>query len=247
MGYMEPSRIPGSLMKHTQNQVNVHSHVCRILLLLPYLVSKIHVSHLGQKDMTPETSTTTPASGIVRPIALCHIVLRTKPENYDRMVDWYVQFLGGWITHAAKGITFIGYDEEHHRIGIVPRADAVPRPTDNRPIVGLGHVAFGYKDLADLATCYEQKKAAGIHPVWTVNHGPTTSLYYRDPDGNEVETQVDNFDTIEETIAFMDGPEFEENPMGVDFDPEVFVKGVRSGEDERSIKKRPNIGPRTTR
>ncbi|KAK2685636.1 hypothetical protein QWA68_015433 [Fusarium oxysporum] len=197
--------------------------------------------------MTTKTNNTTPASGLVRPAALCHFVLRTKPESYDKMVNWYVQFLGGWVTHAAKGITFIAYDEEHHRIGIVPRADAVPRPTDNRPIVGLGHVAFGYKNLADLATCYEQKKAAGIHPVWTVNHGPTTSLYYRDPDGNEVETQVDNFDTVEETIVFMDGPEFGENPMGVDFDPEEFVKRVRSGEDERSIKKRPNIGPRTTR
>lgn len=184
---------------------------------------------------------------IVKPSTLCHMVLRTKPENYEKMVKWYVEFLGGWTTHAAKTITFIGYDEEHHRIGIVPRADAVPRPTDDRPIVGLGHIAFGYKTLAELATCYEQKKAAGIHPVWTVNHGLTTSMYYRDPDGNEVETQVDNFDRMEDTMAFMEGPEFEENPMGVDFDPDEFVRRVRSGEDERSIKKRPNIGPRSTK
>ncbi|KAH6868924.1 Glyoxalase/Bleomycin resistance protein/Dihydroxybiphenyl dioxygenase [Thelonectria olida] len=197
--------------------------------------------------MATKTQTSTSASDPVKPTALCHFVLRTKPENYEKMVKWYVEFVGGWTTHAAKNITFIGYDEEHHRIGIVPRADAVPRPTDNRPIVGLGHVAFGYKNLAELATCYEQKKTAGIHPVWTVNHGPTTSLYYRDPDGNEVETQVDNFDTVEETIAFMEGTEFEENPMGVDFDPDEFVKRVRSGEDERSIKKRPNIGPRASR
>lgn len=39
------------------------------------------------------------------------------------------------------------------------------------------------------------------------NHGPTTSLYYRDPDGNQIETQVDNFETAEEATAFMNSPE----------------------------------------
>lgn len=35
-----------------------------------------------------------------------------------------------------------------------------------------------------------------------VNHGPTTSIYYRDPDGNDIETQVDNFDTTAEADEF---------------------------------------------
>lgn len=63
-------------------------------------------------------------------------------------------------------------------------------------------------------------------------------MYYRDPDGNEVELQVDNFDTADEAIEFMNSPKFEQNPIGVDYDPEVFVKRVRGGEDEKSIKKR---------
>lgn len=206
---------------------------------------------------TTETTTAAPSeplftydelhapAGSIRPAALCHFVLRTTPENYKEMVKWYIRFTGGWASHAARGITFIAYDDEHHRIGIVPRANAVPRPKDrNIPIVGLGHAAFGFKTLAELADSYEQKKKNGILPVWTVNHGPTTSMYYRDPDGNEVETQVDNFDTVKEVNDFMDGPEFEENPFGVDYDPEEFVRRVRSGEDDRSIKKRPRIGPR---
>ena len=163
------------------------------------------------------------------------------------MVKWYTNFTGGHISHHAKTITMIAYDEEHHRIGIVPRSEAVPRPQDGRPIVGLGHVAFGYKDLTQLAASYEDKKKMGVLPVCSINHGPTTSMYYRDPDGNEVETQVDNFDTVEETLAFMDGPEFGENPIGVDFDPEELMKRIHSGEDERAIKKRPHIGARTTR
>ena len=31
-------------------------------------------------------------------------------------------------------------------------------------------------------------------PVRTINHGPTVSMYYKDPDGNQVELQVDVFD-----------------------------------------------------
>ena len=72
-------------------------------------------------------------------------------------------------------------------------------------------------------------------------------MYYEDPDGTEVETQVDNFDTAEEGMHYIEGESFAENPIGVDFDPEEFVKRVRSGEDEAVIKKRPDIGKRTSR
>ena len=80
--------------------------------------------------------------------------------------------------------------------------------------------------------------------LWPVNHGPTTSIYYRDPDGNELETQVDNFDTIEATNKFMSGPEFAENPIGTDIDIEEMIRRLQSGEDDASLKKRVEIGPR---
>jgi len=186
-------------------------------------------------------------SGTLKPIALCHFVLRTLPETYETMVRWYVDFTGGNLAYFSPTIAMIRYDDEHHRIGIVPRKEAVPRPKDGRPIVGLGHVAFAYQDLDALATSYEQKKKAGFQPVWSINHGPTTSIYWRDPDGNDVETQVDNFDTVAETMAFMESPEFTENPIGVDFDPEDFVRRVRKGGEEQAIKERAKIGPRTTK
>ena len=40
-------------------------------------------------------------------------------------------------------------------------------------------------------------------------------MYYRDPDGNQIETQVDNFDTEEETNAYMESQEYHENPLGM--------------------------------
>ena len=48
--------------------------------------------------------------------------------------------------------------------------------------------------------------------------------YYRDPDGNSIELQVDNFgpDPAEST-AFMHTPVFLANPIGVPIHPERYV------------------------
>ena len=57
-------------------------------------------------------------------------------------------------------------------------------------------------------------------------------MYYRDPDGNQIETQVDNFDDPEEATRWMSSPEFLENSLGADFDPEELCRRVERGEDE---------------
>jgi hypothetical protein len=63
----------------------------------------------------------------------------------------------------------------------------------------------------------------------------TVSLYYGDPDGNRSEFQVDVYATNEEANAFMNGPGFAQNPIGVEFDPDELVKRLRSGEPESNF------------
>lgn len=70
------------------------------------------------------------------------------------------------------------------------------------------------------------------------------SMYYLDPDGNKIETQVDIFDDPQEAIAFFEGEEFATNPFGVDFDPEVLIQRLNDGEDEALLMRRANIGHR---
>ena len=41
---------------------------------------------------------------------------------------------------------------------------------------------------------YKRLKQQDIVPWWCINHGPTTSMYYRDPDNNQIELQVDIFE-----------------------------------------------------
>ncbi|KAL7620175.1 hypothetical protein AAE478_009168 [Parahypoxylon ruwenzoriense] len=177
---------------------------------------------------------------VLSPSRMAHVVLRTP--RHKPMTAFYTAFLGGNVVLETPAITFLTYDDEHHRIAIV----AVPGCSDKiRNSAGLEHIAFTFDNLTDLTTAYLQRKARGILPVWCTNHGPTTSIYYQDPDGNMIETQVDNFDTNEEATAYMRGPECAENPIGVDFDAEDLVKRLRSGEPEAEIKKRPSSGPRS--
>ena len=101
------------------------------------------------------------------------------------------------------------------------------------PVAGLTHVAFTFGSLRELADAYVARRARGISPSWCVNHGPTTSMYYRDPDGNEIEAQTWNFEHAEDVDAFLESVPFKENPIGTDFDPEKLVRRLQSG---RSLK-----------
>ncbi|SMQ53629.1 unnamed protein product [Zymoseptoria tritici ST99CH_1A5] len=180
-----------------------------------------------------------PGQQVLSPSSLCHVVLRTS--NYKDMVDFYTTCLGGYVVHGNSFISFITYNNEHHRIAIINVPGTAPKQMKSR---GLEHIAFGFSNMHDLLLSYQQRKERGIEPVWCVNHGPTTSIYYRDPDRNMLETQIDNFDTFEATNDFMNSPAFEENPIGVDFNVEKLVRRLQSGEDDASLKKRPEIGPR---
>ena len=47
-------------------------------------------------------------------------------------------------------------------------------------------------------------KDTGITPYWCINHGFTLSMYYRDPDQNQVELQVDLFDSAASVAAWLE-------------------------------------------
>jgi catechol-2,3-dioxygenase len=180
-----------------------------------------------------------PSDKVLSPTVLAHVVLRTA--NLQGMTDFYTTFLGGTVTHSNEMIAFITYDHEHHRIALIGIPGATPKVKTS---CGLEHIAFSFPDIGSLLLAYRQRKARGIEPLWSVNHGPTTSVYYRDPDGNMLETQVDNFETVDEATRFMVGREFAENPIGTDFDPEDYIRRIRAGEDEGLLKKRVEIGAR---
>jgi hypothetical protein len=69
-------------------------------------------------------------------------------------------------------------------------------------------------------------------------------MYYKDPDDNHVELQIDNVSTPEAMNAFLDGPQFSENPIGEDFDPHEMVARFNAGVSPNELVKLRKYGPR---
>ena len=156
---------------------------------------------------------------------LAHVVLQTAQP--DVLCEWYCTVLEGHVVYAGHGLTFVTFDEEHHRIAFLPLSGAADPRSPRTP--GLHHVAFTFDDLDGLLERYERLREHGIRPAAPVQHGVTTSLYYRDPDGNHVEMQIDNFDTPDAATAYMEGPEYDADPIGPAFDVDRMLSAHRAG------------------
>ncbi|MDX2381821.1 MAG: VOC family protein [Acidimicrobiia bacterium] len=157
------------------------------------------------------------------PIKFAHVVLKTT--RYQEMLDWWLGVLEAEVRYGNDFLSFISYDDEHHRMAIA----AIPGLGEADPsTVGVDHFAFTMSGLDDLFDLYDRLKATGVAPEWTVNHGMTLSAYYRDPDGNRVEFQVD-ICSLEEADEFMRGPLFAVNPIGVEADFEHLSARHRAG------------------
>jgi catechol 2,3-dioxygenase-like lactoylglutathione lyase family enzyme len=180
------------------------------------------------------------ANGAIVPAKFGHVVLRTT--DMPRLRDWYLTVLQARIAYQNEQVSFMTYDDEHHRVGIVQLPGLAPATTASP---GLEHSSFTYTDLGQLLATYRRLKAAGIVPFWTINHGPTISMYYRDPDHNKVELQVDVFATAAETNAFLDGY-YPENFMGIIFDPEEMIAKFEAGVPIAELYKRPKLPPGMT-
>jgi catechol-2,3-dioxygenase len=168
------------------------------------------------------------------PTKLAHLVFQTN--RLPAMRDWYCTVLDGRVIYENPHLSFVTYDDEHHRVAFIdfgPLAarelggsDLRYRATDQP---GLHHVAFTFGSMGELLGNYERLAARGIRPFRSINHGPTTSMYYVDPDGNRVELQIDNFATAEEGQAWMHSAAFDQNPIGVEYDPDELVRRFRAG------------------
>lgn len=169
------------------------------------------------------------------PLKFAHVVYRTN--DLPRLRNWYLTTLDASVAFENDFICFLTYDDEHHRVAIVNDRKFVP---PGRPRA-VDHVAYTRRDLRDLIDTHDRLKAVGIEPYWTVNHGPTTSFYYRDPDGNGVEFQVDNYARIEELHQFFRSQYFEDNPIGIDVDVDDLRVRLDSGEPIESLLLRADV------
>jgi len=165
----------------------------------------------------------------VRPKKFVHVVYRT--HHFEQMLEWYKVVFDAEVKHENPALAFLTYDDEHHRFAFANLDVLKPDSTETEKegLIGVDHVAYTYSSIDDLLENYEQLKAHGITPYWCVHHGVTVSMYYADPDNNQMEFQVDCFDSSEEANDFMSGPGFAANPIGVEYDPEDWLAQKKDG------------------
>jgi catechol-2,3-dioxygenase len=164
----------------------------------------------------------------IRPKKFAHIVYRTR--RFEQMLHWYETVFDAKVQYQNPALAFLTYDDEHHRFALANLSLLQPdgTDTDRQGAIGVDHVAYTYASLNDLLETYAQLKQKGITPYWCVHHGITVSMYYADPDGNQMEFQVDSYSSSEDANAFINR-HFNANPIGVEYDPEDWLARLRAG------------------
>ncbi len=180
---------------------------------------------------------------MVKPVKFAHVVYMTR--RFEEMLAWYENVFEASVVYQNPALAFMTYDDEHHRFAFAnldvmkPGGDG----KDRRGEIGVNHVAYTYATAGDLLDTYARLKKAGITPYWPIHHGTTLSLYYRDPDGNRMEFQVD-VGTLAQANAYMASDAFATNPVGVEYDPEALLAKYRAGASEAELIAMPKGGPR---
>jgi catechol-2,3-dioxygenase len=171
---------------------------------------------------------------MVKPVKFAHVVYMTR--RFDEMIAWYCNVFEADVVYENPALAFLTYDDEHHRFAFANLDILKPGEAsrDGRGEIGVNHVAYTYRSVADLLDTYARLKREGIQPYWPVHHGTTLSLYYADPDGNRMEFQVD-CGTVEEATALMRTPAFAANPVGVLYDPDALLNRFEAGEPEDKL------------
>jgi catechol-2,3-dioxygenase len=194
--------------------------------------------HDMNANLTVRLPETAEARGRIAPKLFAHVVYKTP--RYEEMIAWYKAVLEAEVVLHNEMLCFMTYDHEHHRIAFANQPGLKDKPAD---CAGVEHVAYTYGSLEDLAATYVRLRDQGIVPYWCINHGFTLSMYYRDPDGNQTELQVDLFPDAKSISEWLEQSDFATNPLGVKFDPEDFVRRLAKGDDLTDLLTRRVIDP----
>jgi catechol-2,3-dioxygenase len=154
-----------------------------------------------------------------------HVVFQTgQPQE---MRDWYCTVLDGHVVYKDDALSFITFDDEHHRVALLHPPVPLKRRTPDT--AAMHHVAYTFDSVDDLLDRYVLLRDQGVRPAVCIAHGVTTSMYYRDPDGNMVELQIDRFAEPDDATGYMNGPEYAADSVGPSFDPEALLRARREG------------------
>jgi len=128
---------------------------------------------------------------MIHPERIAHIVLKVRDR--ERAKKFYTEILGMQVMKDVPEIkaVFLSFNgQDHHEVALFEVGQQAEAAKMNQ--VGLLHFAFRLRSEEELRAAYKELKEKGVPVTFTVNHGVTKSVYFRDPDGNELEVYSDN-------------------------------------------------------
>ena len=169
-----------------------------------------------------------------------HVNLKTT--RLQEMIDWYRAVVGAEVIFQDATGAWLSNDAANHRIALLAFPGFVDDP-DKDTRTGMHHCAFEYAHFEDLNSTYLRLRGESIEPDVCIDHGMTLSYYYKDPDGNHVELQIDDFGDWAASKEWMrTSPDFAANPIGVFVDPARVAELAEEREGLAEIHRRAMAG-----
>ncbi len=163
---------------------------------------------------------------VIKPV-FHHVTIKTS--HLAEMVTWYEKVIGARVQFRDANNAWTTNDAANHRVAFLS-TPALSDDPDKARHNGMHHCAFEYASFSDLISSYERLVGEGITPSFCLDHGLTISFYYKDPEGNFVELQSDNFGDWAKSSEFMrTSADFAANPIGYFFDPAKVAVAHRAG------------------
>jgi catechol 2,3-dioxygenase len=169
----------------------------------------------------------TTTSTTVRP-QLTHMGINVY--DIQAMEAFYTGVLGLVVTDRGVGRTFKAQlvflssnPGSHHQVVLASGRDP------GSPKTSINQISFKVEDLEQLREMYRRVRDHGVEGLRPLDHGNAWSVYFADPEGNNVE-------------VYCDSPWYVSQPHGDPFDPEAPTEQIVT-ETEVACRNDPDFMP----
>ncbi len=190
-------------------------------------------------------------SGNFTPPQFSEVIFKTA--RFAAMKDWYETvtdvnafFVRGeadkpnWTGAWRIAFIRIFSDYPYTQVLGLFETPAVSGKADNQHgEPGMHHMQLRHAGLDHLFSRYEALRARGITPMRSFNHGPGTSFYYHDPDGNTVELSSANFVLEADYLAYFRSEAYAKNISGIEINAADYVAKFRAGTPQETLVRMP--------
>lgn len=130
---------------------------------------------------------------------VAHVVLAVK--DVMASVKFYTEVLGMEVVDLRENheACFLSFGTQHHDIALFEAPEGAERGE-----IGLNHFAMQIEGgVPELKELHQRLEDMGVTITHTTDHTITKSVYFLDPDGNQLEIFAEGFDEPSDALDFI--------------------------------------------